>query len=205
MDSVSAEPPAVSLIETAGGVGMSARIRFLFLVTSWIAAGSVATAQSSVSYKLQASVFNAGGDPSGGSVLASTSFHIRLDSIGEGLVQVALGSASFHMDGGFVEAYRPPGEVAGLRYLANKRTLEWDPEISTGVYAVYRNTLNSLPGSFGVCLPPSVSGTSADDAALPSVGAGFFYLVTARNRLGEEGTKGQQSNGAARPNPAPCS
>ena len=184
---------------------MRKRNRFMVLFTPWIAAGSLALAQSSASYKLQESVFNGGGHPNGGSVLTSASFHVRLDSIGEGLVQTGLGSASFHMDAGFVDVYRPPGEVLNLRYLANKQTLQWNPEISIGVYALYRNTLNTLPGSFGVCLPPNVSVNSADDTALPSVGAGFFYLVTARNRLREEGTKGTQSNGVPRPNPGPCS
>ena len=35
-------------------------------------------------------------------------------------------------------------------------------------------------------------------------GACLFYLVTARNRLGEEGTKGYRSPGIERPNDAPC-
>jgi hypothetical protein len=38
----------------------------------------------------------------------------------------------------------------------------------------------------------------------PSSGATFFYLATAKNRLGEEGTKGYRSSSVERPNPTPC-
>ena len=41
-------------------------------------------------------------------------------------------------------------------------------------------------------------------AAPVPAGNGYFYLVTARNRLWEEGTKGSSSAGAQRANPAPC-
>ena len=163
-----------------------------------------ALAQTSASYKLQESVLNAGGVPTNGSVLSSAGFRIRLDSIGEGLVRVGMLSTSFRMDGGFVDVYRPPGEVLSLRCLSDKQTLQWSPEVSAGTYAVYRSTLGSLPGTFGDCLPPTVSGASASDTGIPSVDTGYFYLVTARNRLGEEGTKGSQSNGTPRPNPASC-
>jgi hypothetical protein len=42
------------------------------------------------------------------------------------------------------------------------------------------------------------------DPDVPSVTTGYFYLVTADNRLDEEGTKGFRSNGTERGNPAPC-
>jgi hypothetical protein len=40
--------------------------------------------------------------------------------------------------------------------------------------------------------------------AVPDPGQGFFYLVTARNRLAEEGTKGSTSAGVPRSNAFPC-
>src|SRR5262245_21354000 len=95
--------------------------RLLGLLGVVILAGGVAQAETSASYKLQESVLNAGGDPRGGSVLTWASFRIRLDAIGEGMLQTGLGSTSFRMDAGFVEAYRPPGEVLNIRVLPNKQ------------------------------------------------------------------------------------
>jgi hypothetical protein len=44
----------------------------------------------------------------------------------------------------------------------------------------------------------------ASDTSTPSVGQGRFYLVSARNRLREEGPKGYSSNGIEQANPSPC-
>lgn len=177
--------------------------RFLVLVLPLLTLGGPALAQQSASYKLQESVLNAGGHPAQGTVLSSASFKIKLDSIGEGLAGIALGSASYHADGGFVGAYPPPGEVTG-DYFRTKTMLAWNPEKSVGVYNVYRNTIATLPGAFGTCLGGSVPDASYTDATVPSAGTGYFYLVTAENRLGEEGTKGYQSSGVQRTNTAAC-
>jgi hypothetical protein len=83
-------------------------------------------------------------------------------------------------------------------------TLSWDPERSVGDYDVYRDLLSSLPGNFGACLEHDVPAQTAVDVGIPGVGTGYFYLVTAENRLDEEGTKGFRSNGSERLNPAPC-
>jgi hypothetical protein len=37
-----------------------------------------------------------------------------------------------------------------------------------------------------------------------SIGQGYFYLVTAKNLIAEEGIKGRASSGSLRANPAPC-
>ena len=42
----------------------------------------------------------------------------------------------------------------------------------------------------------SLAGTTASDAGNPPLGEAWFYLVTAKNRIGEEGTKGNQTGGA---------
>lgn len=163
-----------------------------------------AGAQESANYRLKEHVFNAGGHPENGTSMASAHFLIRLDAIGDGAARSGLSSASYKMEAGFIVAYPPPGEVANLRF-ADTTTLIWQPEPSIGNYALYRALLTALSGgSTGDCSQFGLTGITATDAASPPVGNGFFYLVTARNRLAEEGTKGFDSAGVERPNPLPC-
>ena len=162
-----------------------------------VLSAGLAPAQQSSSFKLDEHVFNAGGDPHQGQVLTSARFRITLDAIGEGLVGTGLSSPSFRSNGGFIGAYPPPGEVAALSFLDDD-TLEWSPEPSVGSYNVYRDPMTDLPGTHGDCLAGEVGGTAYAEAADPSPGAGFFYLVTAENRLSEEGTRGVQSDGSSR-------
>jgi len=164
----------------------------------------VAVAQTSSSYKLTEFTFNNGGDPSNGTFAVSTNYRIRLDAVGDAATATALSSASHHADGGFVSNYPPPGEVSG-HIFSSKTTLTWSPEKSIGSYDVYRAALSSLSGlAFGTCLQSGLTGESATDATTPSAGQGYFYLVTARNRLGEIGTKGFATSGIERANAAPC-
>jgi hypothetical protein len=168
------------------------------------ALGGFAQAQTSASYKLTEFTFNNGGDPQNGSSAASASHKIRLDAIGDAVTATALSSASHHMDGGFVPDYPPPGEVKGHLF-SSKTTLTWSPEKSVGSYDVYRASISSLSGlGYGVCLQNGLAAESATDASTPSAGQGYFYLVTARNLLGEIGTKGSASSGIERANAAPC-
>lgn len=163
-----------------------------------------ALAQQSTSYKLEENVLNAGGHPQGGAILSSTSFRVKLDSIGDGVVRTGLASASFRMDGSFASAYPPPGEARNLKF-TNKTTLAWDPEKSVGHYEVYRDLLSALPGGgTGTCFASALTSSTTTEPANPASGQAWFYLVTARNRLDEEGTKGFRSNGMERPNSAPC-
>jgi hypothetical protein len=162
-----------------------------------------AMAQSGATYKLTEISINSGGDPGAGGPLSSMHFRISLDAVGEGAVLSGLASASLNVDAGFVGRYPPPGDVTGLRF-NDPATLQWDPERSAGSYQIYRGTIDALPGTFGACFASDLPSASATDAAIPSVGGGFFYLVTASNRLFEEGTKGYRSNGAERGNPTPC-
>jgi hypothetical protein len=182
---------------------MSSRHVLLVAMVSLAAALSSAAAQTSSSFKLQESVINAGGNPLQGSQLSSASYRIKLDSIGEAAVGVGASSASYRMDSAFLPAYRPPGEALGLRF-SNKTTLVWNPEPSIGKYEVYRGLISSLPGTWGACFASSLASESAPDTQVPVKGTGYFYLVTARNRLGEEGTKGKRSNGSPRTNTNPC-
>lgn len=178
--------------------------RILACALAAVATGGVALAQTSASHRLTESVFNGGGDPWNGASGASASHRVKLDAVGDGLIAVGLSSASFHMDGGFVDVYPPPGEVAHALF-SSKTTLVWDPEKSIGHYSVYRDSMGVLSGGgTGTCLASNLLSETATDAATPVAGTGFFYLVTARNRLLEEGTKGERSSGLERPNPAPC-
>jgi hypothetical protein len=164
----------------------------------------VVLAQSSTNYRLEEKVFNAGGHPAAGEVVTSGSFRITIDSIGDGIVGSSMSSASFALDAGFAVVYPPPGEVLGLSFLDHV-TLTWYPEKSVGVYNLYKDLLTNLTGlGYGACEKYDIDVTTAADAAVPPATDGFFYLVTAENRLFEEGTKGNDSAGVARPNPSPC-
>jgi hypothetical protein len=160
-------------------------------------------AQVSTSYKIEEHTFNAGGRPEGGAIASSAGFRISLDAIGDGVVGRGLASASYVMDGGLVSAYPPPGEVVGLRF-ESPQFFSWDAEGSVGTYGVYRDSFGTLPGGYGVCFDSGITGTSTQDLSSPSPGQGWYYLVTARNRLAEEGSKGTSHDGTQRGNPSPC-
>jgi hypothetical protein len=161
-------------------------------------------AQTSTSFKAEENVFNAGGHPSGGAVMASTGFRITLDAIGESVGGSGLSSASFRMDGGFGAAYRPPGEIQGLGF-TDHETLTWNPEKSAGVYNLYRDLISNLSGlGYGSCEQNDLPGATTTDVSTPAENNGYFYLVTAENRIGEEGTKGSDSSDSVRQNLPAC-
>ena len=162
-----------------------------------------ATAQSSASYRLAEATVDDGGNPGNGGKPTAPHFHVSLDAVGDSLVRAGLASASFHMDAGFVGRYPPPGEVPGLQFTASS-ILQWSPEISASEYETYRGLITSLPGSYGGCFAGGLTSVSASDGSSPPLGQGYFYLVTARDRLGEEGPKGYRSGGADEGNPSPC-
>jgi hypothetical protein len=173
----------------------------LAMLWAWSITGG--SAQTSASYRLTEATLNAGGNPSQGSLPASASFRIRLDAIGEAALPGPQSSGSFRADGGFVGTFRPPEEVRRLRF-TDLSTLEWDPERSIGTYAVYRDALEALPASGGACRASGFAASTFVDRSAPKEGRGWFYLVTARNRLREEGTRGTRSDGIPRPATAPC-
>lgn len=163
-----------------------------------------AAAQESASYRLTEHVFNAGGHPSDGVVFASASYRVTLDAIGEGVLGRGLSSGSYRMEAGFVPVYPPPGEATGLLF-SDRTTLVWSPEPSVGAYNLYRDLVSNLSGlGYGDCEQYDLPDETATDADAPPVGDGYFYLVTAANRLDEEGSKGQDSDGAERGNPDAC-
>ena len=162
-----------------------------------------AYAQTSASFKLTENVVNAGGNPQGAIRPASASFKISLDAIGGAAPRGALSSASYRGDGGFAARYAPPGEVRDVRFV-DKTNLTWSHEPSVGTYNLYRNTLASLPGDYGSCYQSALVGPQFLETDAPAQGSGWLYLVTAENRLREEGTKGHTSSGAERSNPSSC-
>lgn len=162
-----------------------------------------ARAQSSASYKLNEQSVNAGGDPRNGIVLVAPSYRVTFDSIGAALAGAAWASTSYRIEAGFPAALAPPGEVGGLGFVSSMM-LAWSPERSAQSYAVYRSTVDTLELGTGDCFAPSVLGEAAVDDSEPAVGSAYFYLVTSRNRLDEEGTKGFRSDRTERANPDPC-
>lgn len=168
--------------------------------------GYAAMAQSSGSFQIEQPTINQGGHPFDGVVLKSTKYKISPDAIGEGVAVAEMTSASFRMDAGFVSAYGPPGEVAascgaGGSCLtlargapAGTAQLTWPVEPSVLTYDLYRDVIGNLPGlGFGTCSQLGLTSETATDTTVPG-SDGFFYLVTAVNRLGEQGTKGFRSS-----------
>ena len=163
-----------------------------------------ALAQTSASYQITESAINCGGDPQNGTVLTSASFRVTLDAIGDAVAGGPLASSSYSSDVGLPPSLKPPGEVLSLHF-TDKSTLVWQPENSVGSYRLYRGLLTALPGSYGTCLTPAgVTTEQTTDATTPSPGQCFVYLVTARNRISEEGTMGSTSSGTPIPNTSPC-
>lgn len=157
-----------------------------------------AVAQQSASFKLEEHVFNAGGHPADGVTLSSSGYRLTLDALGEAVAGTGAAGASYVTDAGFASVYPPPGEVGGLLFL-DGTGLQWGAERSVGVYNVYRDLVSSLAGlQYGACWQQDLTTPSTSDSTPVPAADGFFYLVTAENRLGEEGTKGFRGDGNER-------
>jgi hypothetical protein len=181
------------------------RLRAVVAIACWgfVGAAAPARAQQSPGYDMREHVFNAGGHPEAGTAMASAGFRITLDAIGGLTAMPATASASFQMNAGFVSGYPPPSEVTSVRFGPDGVSLAWDPDPGAGTYQVYRDSLSALHGGgTGVCYQQNLMSPGTTDPHPPA--SGFFYLVTSRNRLGEEGTKGFASSGAERLNTLPC-
>ena len=166
--------------------------------------GGSVLAQESDSFELAEHSFNAGGSPQDGALLMSPNFRLSLSAIGQGVTPGALTSTNFGLSGGFVSTYPPPGEVTNQRF-ADPTTLFWDGERSVGVYNLYQGVIaNPFDPAYGACTLPDIATASTSFGATPGVGEAFFVLLTAENRLREEGTKGTNSSGILRPNLTPC-
>jgi len=162
-------------------------------------------AQSSAGHVLEEHTFNAGGNPTDGAAPGSAGHLLSLDSLGNSVAAGALSSASHDLDACFPAAYGPPGEVTHLLPGPTKDDLVWDPEPTVGSYSLYRGVISDLGGgTYGTCGQSGLTEAIASDADPVPAGGGFYYLVTAVNRLDEEGTKGSDSAGTPRANPDAC-
>ena len=174
---------------TAGKV-----LRILLLATTV----SAASAQQSASYRIREATFNAGGHPSNQGIPLSASWQITIDAIGDGTMSAELASGSFGLSGGLVAGWVPPGEVEGLDFIS-PTVLAWNPEGSAGTYNLYRGLLSEIAAlGYGGCYAWRLTTTAATDGEIAPASNGYYYLVTVRNRIGEEGTKGFRSDGVER-------
>ncbi|ANM31701.1 hypothetical protein ABI59_22285 [Acidobacteria bacterium Mor1] len=161
-----------------------------------------AAAQQSAGFTLEEHSFNQGGRPGDGVTAASTNYRISLDAIG-GFSARPLAGATYGINGGFVAPYLPAEEVRGLRF-STRDMLVWDVALSAAGYRLYRDDLAALSGlGYGDCLDTAAQ-SGYLDLEQPQSARGFFYLVTTRDRLDHEGTKGFDAAGSERANPAPC-
>ncbi len=165
----------------------------------------VATAEdpASAGFRIVGGTLNAGGRPENGQVGTSASFRLTIDAIGSPVAHGTMSGASFSAEGGFASSFPPAGEVMDLRF-GDAETLLWSAEPSALSYRAYRDDIASLGGPVGSCLASGIAGTSTTDATVPGVGSGFLYLVTAVNRLAEEGPAGSASNGKSRALASTC-
>lgn len=196
-------------IQRSERLGKEVTMRRLWVLSLALLAPA-ALGQASANYSLTENVFDEGGVPESGTVMISPIYRISSASLGEAAVGIGLesgsafGSGAYGMDSGFVSSFPPPGEVHDLR-LPDSDTLVWAPDKSIGFYNLYRDLLTNLAGmGYGSCEQHGITEETTTDPDTPPDTDGFFYLVTAHNRLDEEGTKGSSSAGDQRPNPDPC-
>ena len=176
---------------------------FLFALALSLALATPALSQQSAGFNLKEHTFNQGGRPAAGVVASSAGFTLSLDAIGGSTAGIRLSGAGYSLEGGFVGGLRPASEVLGLSF-STRDMLVWDIAASAQEYRLYRDNLAALAGlGYGDCLDTAAQ-PGYLDLELPAPEAGFFYLVTAANRLDQEGPKGTDSAGAPRPNDSPC-
>jgi len=178
------------------------KIRSLICIVVLCLLGLPVLAQVSDNYQNREHAINSGGNPA--PFLSSDNYRITLSSIGDGISGTNMSSPGYEIDGGLEGSFPPPGEVLDLTF-TDKTTFEWNAEPSVGTYNVYRGDVTALPSGYGTCLAQGLTTVTAIDAENPSSGQCFFYLVTAENRIAEEGTLGKKSDGSSRANTAPCS
>lgn len=170
--------------------------RFLHWILLFVSVSVPATAQESASFRLFESTLNAGGSPQQGQTGGSASFRISHDALGDAALGRMPASQSFRLDGGFVQAFGPVGEVIDLVF-DNPSTLSWNAASTALTYNGYRGLIENLSGlDYGGCQQQGLATNVWQDFDVPA--NGYFYLVTGIGRLREEGTKGVSSQGAQR-------
>ena len=93
-----------------------------------------------------------------------------------------------------------PGEVAGVAFAIDKETISWSAVADAYTYDVVRGTVSALPvgpgGDDELCAG-DLAAPSTTDPEVPAAGAGFWYVVRAKNTCGG-GTFGGTSGGSPR-------
>jgi N-acetylneuraminic acid mutarotase len=106
-------------------------------------------------------------------------------------------------DDGNPSIWSTPGEARDLMF-TNQSTVAWSPPALPGAAADTYDLLRSpvasdFSSTEAVCVTTDIAGTTAGDAAEPSVGKFLFYLVRARNGCPSgQGTLGTASDGSPR-------
>ena len=170
-------------------------IRRVILTVLFMSAAVLLNAQQSADFKIEQGTFNNGGNPS--PELASANYMMTLDSIGDGVAATGMTSADNQVDSGLPSDFRPPGEVANLLF-TDTSTITWDPEPSVGSYNLYSGDITTLPGTYGTKVQSGIVAANTTYSENPDPGQCVYFIVTASNRLSEEGTKGTDSSGTPR-------
>ena len=93
-----------------------------------------------------------------------------------------------------------PTEARNVSF-GSQTTLGWSPPSepggSTGLYDTIRSGVPSSFNAGATCVDVNGNDTTSTDAAVPAVGAAYYYLVRAENTCGS-GSLGQSSIGAER-------
>jgi hypothetical protein len=86
-----------------------------------------------------------------------------------------------------------PGDVENLQW-TDKETMVWNVETSADQYHVYQGSLDTLGyDNFGTCADgtdPDLFDTELSVTAIPAPGTGWFWVITAEDLAGSEGTLG---------------
>jgi len=99
--------------------------------------------------------------------------------------------------------FAAPGEISGLALGADRITLSWGPAAPSSGSATEHQVLRGLVAELPVgdvsdtCIVAGTTASSTTDAAVPPVGAAFWYLARGRNACGS-GTWGWTSGGSPR-------
>ncbi|MEM7246552.1 MAG: hypothetical protein AAF533_14465 [Acidobacteriota bacterium] len=172
------------------------RARVVVLLSLTLTVADVAHGQVSSGYRQLEQDLSSGGPSTGTSTLSSTSFQVTLEVAGTGRSGQLLSSPSHRVGDGLTWAAVPPSEVSELRCTLDG--LRWDLAPYGDTYTLRRGLLSELADGYGDALAWDIVGSRSDDDTLPPPGDGFFYLIGATSRLGEEGPLGRDSRGVSR-------
>ena len=174
-------------------MGTPARSLFLLLLALGIGSAS-AHEPESASFRLTRSEF---ASIDGSTLLLSSSYRLSRSTLGDSIAELSLSGSSFTLATDWTATLPPALEVESLRFESTSRLI-WQVERSLGTYRIYRGgpTTQSCIGQ--------AAQTHFEDAALPSPSSAFYFLVTAVDAGGVEGSAGRSSSGSLRTPSGSC-